>query len=194
MKPILRLYPSAWRRRYGEELSGLLEELPATPATTLDLLRGAIALHFRALTDRLAPRVVSAGGPPMPTHPLQRHPTATALVAALLVAPTAIFIGVSLLAYQVEVPGWAAAVGPVIDFLTRPRIVDLFLLGAPFLAFVVAALPLVGLRMARVDGELRINLALRARRLNLVVLALCVLVGGLLAWHVVIEFLFEAPR
>jgi hypothetical protein len=192
LHPLLRLYPSAWRRRYGEELTDLMNELPATPATMLDLLRGALTMQFRALADRLAPRLVSARGSTMPTHPLQRHPTATALVAALLVAPTAIFIGVSLIAYQVEVPGWAAAVGPVIDFLTRPRIVDLFLLGAPFLAFVVAALPLIGLRMARIDGELRITLALRARTLNLVVLALCVLVGGLLAWHVVIEFLFEA--
>lgn len=194
MHPLLRLYPSAWRRRYGEELSDLLDEMPSTPATSLDLLRGAFALHFRALTDQLAPRLVSTGGSTMPTHPLQRHPTATALVGGLLVAPTAMFIGVSLLAYELEVPGWAAAVGPVIDFVTRPRIVDLFLLVAPFIAFVVAALPLIGLRMGRVDGELRITLALRARTLNLVVLALCVLVGGLLAWHVVIEFLFEGPR
>ena len=129
----------------------------------------------------------------MPTHPLQRHPTATALVAALLVAPTATFIGFSLLAYQFEVPGLAATIGPVVDALTRPRIVDLFLLGAPFLAFVVAALPLISLRTERVDGELRINLALRARMLNLLVLALCVVVGGLLAWHVVIEFILERP-
>lgn len=193
MKPILRLYPPAWRRRYGEELSDLIDELPATPGTTLDLLRGAIALHFRSLTDRFAPRLVSAGGPHMPTHPLQRHPTATALVAAVLVAPTAVFIGFSLLAYQLEVPGLAAAVGPVVDALTRPRIVDLFLLGAPFLAFVVAALPLISLRMARIEGELRINIGLRARTLNLVVLTGCLLVGSLLAWHVVIEFLFQRP-
>ncbi len=193
MKLILRLYPSAWRRRYGAELSDLLDELPATPSATLDLVRGAIALHFRGLTDRFAPRLVSAGGPPMPTHSLQRHPTATALVAALLVAPTAMFIGFSLLAYQVEVPGLAAAAGPVVDALTRPRVVDLFLLGAPFLGFVVAALPLISLRMARIDGELRINIGLRARTLNLLVLTGCLLVGSLLAWHVVIEFLLERP-
>ena len=71
---------------------------------------------------------------------------------------------------------------------------DLLLLAAPFLAFVVAALPLIGLRMERIDGELRITFALRARVLNLVVLALCVLVGGFLASHLLVEFLFEAPR
>jgi len=195
MRPILRLYPSAWRRRYGDELADLLDELPDDRGANLDLLRGALTLHVRALIDRLAPRLVSAGGPPMPTHPLQRHPTATALVAALLMAPTAIFVAVSFLAYQLELPGWAAAVKPFMDGLGQaPRIVDLLLLAAPFLAFVIAALPLVGLRLERIDGELRITLALRARTLNVIVLALCVVVGGFLASHLLVEFLFEAPR
>jgi len=194
MKPILRLYPSAWRRRYGEELTDLLDELPSTPATTLDLLRGAMTAQFRSLADRLAPRLVSAGGPPMPTHPLQRHPTATALVAALLLAPTLTFVGISILAYDIAVPGLAAAVDPVLAAVTAPLIVDLFLLAAPFVAFLIAALPLIGLQTQRIDGELRVTLALRARVLNVVILLLAVLVGGILVGHVVGEFLVEVPR
>jgi hypothetical protein len=194
MKPILRLYPAAWRRRYGEELSDLLDEMPASPATILDLLRGALTLHLRALFDRLAPRLLTAGGPPMPTHSLQRHPTATALVAALIAAPTAIFVTVSFLAYQLGLPGMQAWLQPFMDRLQQaPRIVDLFLLAAPFLAFLLAALPLIGLRLERVDGELRIILGLRARTLNLLVLALCVVVGGFLVSHLIAEFLFERP-
>ena len=130
----------------------------------------------------------------MPTHPLQRHPTATALIAALITAPTVIFVALSFLAYQVEMPGLQAWLQPFMDGLAKaPRIVDLFLLGAPFLAFLVAALPLIGLRMERVEGELRITLALQARTLNLIVLAVCVLVGGFLASHILVEFLFERP-
>jgi hypothetical protein len=194
MKRIVRLYPSAWRRRYGAELTNLLEEMPATPATTVDLLRGAATLHIRAFVDRLAPRQVSAGGPPMPTHPLQRHPTATALIAALITTPTAIFVTLSLMAYQLELPGVQAWLQPFMDGLAQaPRIVDLFLLGAPFLAFLVAALPLIGLRLERVEGELRVTLALRARTLNLLVLAVCVVVGGFLASYMLAEFLFERP-
>jgi hypothetical protein len=168
--------------------------VPSTPAITADLLRGAMRQQFRALVDRVAPRLVAAGGAPMPSHPLQRHPTATALIAALIAAPTVIFIGLSFLAYQLELPGMQAWLQPFMDGLARaPRIVDAFLLGAPFLAFVVAAVPLIGLRMERVDGELRITLALRARTLNLVVLAMCVVVGGFLASHMLVEFLFNAP-
>jgi hypothetical protein len=195
MKTILRIYPAAWRRRYGEELSDLLDEMPSTPATTLDLLRGAATLHMRAFLDRVAPRLVSAGGPPMPSHPLQRHPTASALVAVLIAAPTAIFVTLSFLAYQLELPGMQAWLKPFMDGLQQaPRIVDLFLLAAPFLAFLVAALPLIGMRLDRIDGELRVTVALRARALNLIVLLLCVAVGGFLVSHLVVEFLFEAAR
>ena len=194
MKPILRLYPAAWRRRYGDELSDLLEEMPASPATILDLLRGALTLHLRALFDRLAPRLLTAGGAPMPTHTLQRHPTASALAAALLAAPTAIFVTVSILAYQVRLPGMEAWLAPFMDGLQQaPWIVELFLGAAPLVAFVLAALPLVGLRTERVDGELRITLALRARRLNLFVVALCVVVGAALANYLLGELLFALP-
>jgi hypothetical protein len=195
MKTILRIYPASWRRRYGEELSDLLDEMPSTPATTLDLLRGAVNLHMRAFLDRVAPRPVSAGGPPMPSHPLQRHPTASALVAVLITAPTLIFVTLSFLAYQLALPGMEAWLQPFMDGLARaPRIVDLFLLAAPFLAFLIAALPLIGLRLERIDGELRVTVALRPRALNLIVLLLCVAVGGFLVSHLVVEFLFEAAR
>ncbi len=44
MRPgwILRLYPRAWRLRYGDEMAALLEERPATFATYLDLFLGAL--------------------------------------------------------------------------------------------------------------------------------------------------------
>jgi hypothetical protein len=194
MKRILRLYPSAWRRRYGEELSDLLDEMPSTPAATLDLLRGAATLHTRALLDRVAPRLIAAGGPPMPSHPLQRHPTASALLAALLAAPTAVFVTLSVLAYQLELPGMQAWLEPFMEGLQQaPGIVDLFLLAAPFLAFLLAALPLIGLRLERIDGELRATLGLRARTLNVIVLAACLVVGGFLASHLLAEFLLERP-
>ena len=192
MKPILRLYPSAWRRRYGEELSDLLDEMQSTPAITLDLLRGAASLQMQALLDRLAPRRLAAGGPPMPTHPFQRHPTASALLAVLIAAPTATFVALSFLAYQLKVPGLEGWMQPFVDWLQQaPVMVDLFLLAAPFLAFLLAALPLIGLRLERFDGELRVTLGLRARTLNLIVLGLCVVVGGVLLNYLLAEFLFE---
>jgi hypothetical protein len=44
---MLRLYPLAYRRRYGEEMEALLEDGASGPAAVVDLLRGAIGAHLR---------------------------------------------------------------------------------------------------------------------------------------------------
>lgn len=193
MKRLLRLYPSAWRERYEAEVSDLLAELPADRTVAIDLFRGALVEQARAQWRRI-PESVPAGGPSMLTHPLQRHPTTLAVVAILLVAPTSIFIFLSLLAYEIGVPGLATVVEPALEALTVSRLVDLFLVMSPFVAFLVALAPLVGIGLSRAEGELRVTFAFRARALNLLVLALCVIVGGLLAGHIVTEFLLEPPR
>lgn len=54
----LRLYPLAFRRRYGEEMRTLLEQTPARASTALDLWRGALLAHLRppaAMAEQLGP-------------------------------------------------------------------------------------------------------------------------------------------
>lgn len=57
----LRLYPSAWRTRYREELAAVLDAAPVTPFVLFDVLRGALDAH-------LHPELVPEGGRHMPTH------------------------------------------------------------------------------------------------------------------------------
>jgi hypothetical protein len=38
---LVRLYPTAWRTRYGDEFADLLEQTPLTLPIVLDVLRGA---------------------------------------------------------------------------------------------------------------------------------------------------------
>ncbi len=57
----LRWYPRAWRERYGDELTVLMEQLDererSSRATKLDLMRGGLAERFRILAPGpLAPR------------------------------------------------------------------------------------------------------------------------------------------
>jgi hypothetical protein len=59
-KGLLRLYPEAWRERYGEEMSSLLEQAPPSLSAILDLLRGALAAHLRPLAS--SPTVARARG------------------------------------------------------------------------------------------------------------------------------------
>src|SRR6185437_2256850 len=45
---LLRLYPRAWRQRYGPEFTALLEQQPLTPRSVLDVVRGALDAHWTA--------------------------------------------------------------------------------------------------------------------------------------------------
>ncbi|MBV9310049.1 MAG: hypothetical protein JOZ73_04415 [Solirubrobacterales bacterium] len=59
-KRLLALYPEAWRERYGDEMSALLEETPPSITVIPDLLRGALAAHLRPLAS--SPPAVRARG------------------------------------------------------------------------------------------------------------------------------------
>ena len=45
MSRLLRLYPRAWRERYGDEFRALLDERPPSLADRLDIVRGALDAH-----------------------------------------------------------------------------------------------------------------------------------------------------
>lgn len=66
MTYLLRLYPQAWRERYGDELFALLEEHPATLTDHLDLIRGA-------LDARLHPQVAGVAAVPDKELPVNQR-------------------------------------------------------------------------------------------------------------------------
>src|SRR5690348_1403763 len=44
---LLRLYPAAWRDRYGDEFAALLDDCPSSLALVLDVLLGALDARLR---------------------------------------------------------------------------------------------------------------------------------------------------
>ena len=46
---LLRLYPDAWRERYGDEFGALLEDYPLTPFALVDIVLGALDAHIAPL-------------------------------------------------------------------------------------------------------------------------------------------------
>jgi hypothetical protein len=46
MSRLIRLYPAAWRERYGDEMEALLEERPLGPFDLVDLFLGALDAHL----------------------------------------------------------------------------------------------------------------------------------------------------
>jgi hypothetical protein len=47
---VTRIYPAAWRQRYGDEFEALLEDKPLTLSSLFDLIKGATKMHFSVPT------------------------------------------------------------------------------------------------------------------------------------------------
>ena len=129
----------------------------------------------------------------MTVGPAWRHPTGWAAFATLVLAPTAIFVFGSLLAYQLGVSAFASAMESASTWLqAQPRFVDLVLVVAPLAAALLALVPLLRVELRTVDGGGReLGVSLRLRWINLLVAALGVAVGGLLVWHIVWESVLQ---
>ena len=170
----IRAYPAAWRRRYGAEVHDLIEESDSTLADAADLARSAVREH-------------AAGGEPMRIAPAYRHPVSFAVAAAAILAPTLAIVGLSVIGHELGV----TAVGTVVDgwlrWVDRFRALDLALVVAPLVAFVLAVLPLLDLRVERMDGAPAVAVRLRALTANLLIGALALLVGAVLVWHILVE-------
>jgi hypothetical protein len=54
-RTLVRLYPSAWRARYGAEMLGLLDERPPTWRDSIDIIRGALDAHLHPPTRSRLP-------------------------------------------------------------------------------------------------------------------------------------------
>jgi LPS O-antigen subunit length determinant protein (WzzB/FepE family) len=46
---LIRLYPAAWRQRYGDELEALMADAPGGMSAYFDLIKGAITMRWNAL-------------------------------------------------------------------------------------------------------------------------------------------------
>jgi hypothetical protein len=170
----LRLHPVAWQARYGTEMTGLIEESDSSLSDAGDLARSAVRQHLK-------------GESPMRFQPAYRHPGAFALIAALVVAPTAVVAGVSLLGHELGITAIATVADPFVAWIDTVRPLDLLLVGAPLLALLLAILPLLDVRVERADGAPAIALRIRAITANLVVGGMALLVGAVLVGHIVTE-------
>lgn len=182
------LYPRAWRERYGEELAELLGEDDGGMADVVDVLRSAL----RERRDHVHRRL--NGGSVMVIGPARRHPTALALLAAALMAPTFAFVVASLVGHELGLTPVADAVDPVITSLTSSRLVDLALVGAPLVALVLAVAPLLELGLRRGADEPVATVAIRLRAANVAVAMVSVALGLVLVAYAVTESMAHAGR
>lgn len=174
-------YPSDWRRRYGAELEQLVEDAGSRPGDVLDLLGAGFALRARSWIGRIE------GGHDMTFGPAARHPGMWALAGAVVLAPTALFIGGSLLAYGIGLSSARTLMDPLGAALDGFPLLDAALVLAPPLALLTALLPLLRLERGSPGGAGGLQLVVRLRAANLVVIAVALALVATLAWYFVWE-------
>lgn len=183
----LRLYPAAWRDRYGDELEGLVEEGGYRRGDLADLFKAGIRL-------RIAAHRSNPGGLLMLIDIAHRHPMAFALWALVLMLPTLAFVTLSVLGHELGVPGLADRVDPVIGAVTATPLFDLALVVAPAVSLLVALAPLLDLGWRGGDGGSVATIAVRIRPVNLLVAAVAAALGAALLAHAITESVLHAAR
>ncbi|HET8778097.1 MAG TPA: hypothetical protein VFN76_10590 [Candidatus Limnocylindria bacterium] len=170
----VRLHPVVWRERYETEVQCLIDDMNSSLRDAVDLLRSAA-------------REQTAGGLPMRLEPAYRHPRAFALGAFVLLAPTLVVVALSILGHELGLSPVAAVIDRWLVWVNQVRVVDLALVTMPLVAFALAVVPLLDVRVDRDDGAPAMAIRIRAVPANLLVGALALLVGAALVAHIVVE-------
>jgi hypothetical protein len=181
---LVRLYPAAWRRRYEAEFRGLITDGDLRPSDLPDVF-------FWALRARLT----SSGPRPerMRTAMSQllqsttTHPTRLATVGLVIVLPTLLLVTLSILKYVVGFAGPFDAVEPFASPWVTSPIVETALILAPYVALLLATMPVVQLRIGWHQSRLNGSIAVSAPAVNLVVAFLSLAVAGVMALYWVAE-------
>ncbi len=171
MRALVRFFPPTWRARYEEEFTALLADLPPSPSLVLDVLRAAARANVDVITN-------APGGPAMGFVSAPSRRASGLGVAGLIISlPTLIFVLANMLQYGLGIQGPADVIDPLVP---GPPIGWLVLM-LPLIGFVTAAVPVVGVTIARGETGLRSQIVVHMRPVNLFAGAIT---GGLAAFVV----------
>jgi hypothetical protein len=178
------LYPAAWRRRYEDEFRSLIAEGDLRPSDLADVIVWAIRARLASSghrTERMRTvmsRLIQSAG---------SHPVRLATVGLIVLLPTLLLMTLAVLKYVVGFAGPFDAIEPLATpWVTNP-IVETALILAPYLAVLLATLPIVQLRIGWRQSRLSGSIALSAPAVNLVVAFLSVAVAAAMALYWVAE-------
>ena len=169
---LLRLYPRAWRDRYGAEVTHLLQHHRVTPWTALDILLGALDAHVHP--ELLPGRLTSM---------VHRIRTGEIAIFCAFVLFSLAWLPLTLV--RDPLPVWEAAIGMHPELLTMLDLLDLAGLIAA-LAVLVGGVPILASALVQ---------AARTRRWHLLLLfAIPLLAGALLGVFAVLALPASGAR
>jgi hypothetical protein len=173
------LYPARWRARYRDEFTELLRQGDTSVDILLDVLVNASRARVRSL------RASTLRGGHHMFEGAHRHPERFALLGLAVMLPTTLLVTVAVLKYMVGVAGPFDAIEPVMTpLVTHPMGETAFVL-APYVALLLAAIPVTRLGLGWRAGRLSATVQVVAPALNLgVALSSLSLVGFMLLYWV----------
>lgn len=173
---LVRLFPAAWRARYGDEFEALLEHIPVSPALAFDVVRAAAEarlnpvnepVRWSAMTERLRRSelvilacwvglaVAGAAFGKITEDPPLSFTRGSPLGTGLFYESVAVAAVVSALALAVA--GFPIALAIARDGVRRRRLSQLALLCVPFLCVLgwIGVTRVLGTAPSGLDDELR---------------------------------------
>ena len=181
MSRLIQLFPRAWRDRYGDEFTALLEVMPMRPRTVFDVLLYAARSHRTARRAQLRETGgVNLGFVPAPAG----KAGGLALLGLLLTLPSIGFATANIVEYNLGLVGFA----DVVNGWAASPFAPFALLGFPVLGVTLAMAPILGVTVAAPHGAaVRVGLVLHLRARNLAVGGVAVAAGGALTLYAVLE-------
>ena len=116
------------------------------------------------------------------------HPASRRLVlATVLLAPATVFVAANVLQYGLGIQGAADWFDPLFAIQPLAWILTFFILAGPAVSFLLAASWLLPFRLERDGDAWEVRIRVRPDGWALVVAAISLLVGGILAGHLIAE-------
>jgi hypothetical protein len=120
-------------------------------------------------------------------HDLDRHAHRRLLIATLIVTPAAVFVGLNVLQYGLGVPHAADWMDPVWDVSGLAWLATTIVLAGPVAALLLAATRIFPVRLVRDGDAWEVRIRVRLDRWAIAIAALSLVVGGILAGHLLAE-------
>lgn len=125
---LIRLYPRAWRERYGEEFEALLEDCLLSPREVLDVIIGALDAWFHSISEngsnwRFAKMNIFAHKKNIVLVAGMVITTAILDIILMALAASAYFEGMAMTAVSIAAAGIVATLGFVVIAARKIRII-----------------------------------------------------------------------
>lgn len=177
----INCYPAWWRTRYGDEFAEVLAQERAGLSVLTNVIVHGLGVRF------LRRRAHSTNGGGLMSLTANRRAGGLALLALAVMLPTAVLVGAAVLKYVVGVAGPFDALEPTMTPIVTHPIGETFFVLAPYVALLLAAVPVSRLRFAWQTGRMSAKLEISAPALNVIVVVASLVLAAFMVLYWVAE-------